>query len=152
MFCASLKDMRKEHIKLSQADQDFLMSIVSKGQTSARVFKRATALLQLHRGQTLCAVAETLQVTYVSVAKWRDNYQTSGLQALQDKPRTGRPVVIDGKSRAQITALACSTPPQGHARWTLRLLADQVVELGYCASLSHTKARSILKKTVSSHI
>ena len=147
MFCASLKDMHKEHIKLSQADQDFLMSIVSKGQTSARVFKRATALLQLHRGQTLCAVAATLQVTYVSVAKWRDLYQSSGLQALEEKPRTGRPIRLDGKQRAAITALACSTPPTGHARWTLRLLADKAVELGYCHSLSHTRARSLLKKT-----
>lgn len=147
MFCVSIRDMHKEHIKLSQADQDFLMSIVSRGQISARVFKRATALLELHRGKTLCAVAETLNVTYVSVAKWRDNYQSGGLQALEDKPRQGRPVLIDGQSRAAITALACSTPPAGRARWTLRLLADKAVELGYCQSLSHTKARSILKKT-----
>jgi putative transposase len=147
MFCASLKDMQKEHLKLSQADQDFLMSIVSRGQTSARVFNRATALLELHRGKTLCAVAETLNITYVSVAKWRDNYLRSGLQALEDKPRRGRPVLIDGKQRAQLTALACSTPPAGRARWTLRLLADKAVELGYCESLSHTRARSILKKT-----
>src|SRR5205085_2474635 len=127
-----IKDMQKEHIKLSQADQEFLMSIVSKGQISTRVFKRANALLQLHRGQTLCAVAETLNVTYVSVAKWRDNYHSSGLQALADKPRRGRPVLIDGKQRAQLTALACSTPPAGRARWTLRLLADKAVELGLC--------------------
>jgi transposase len=147
MFCASIKDMQKEHLKLSQADQDFLMSIVSRGQISARVFKRAIALLELHRGKTLCAVAETLNITYVSVAKWRDNYLRSGLQALEGKPRRGRPVLIDGKQRAKVTALACSTPPQGHARWTLRLLADKAVELGYCESLSHTRARSILKKT-----
>jgi transposase len=152
MFCASIKDMQKEHLKLSQADQDFLMLIVSRGQISARVFKRATALLELHRGKTLCAVAETLNVTYVSVAKWRDNYQAGGLQALEDKQRKGRPVLIDGKQRAQLTALACSTPPVGRARWTLRLLADKAVELGLCESLSHTKARSILKKTASSHI
>jgi len=50
-------------------------------------------------------------------------------------------VLIDGKSRAAITALACSTPPSGRARWTLRLLADKAVELGLCESLSHTKAR-----------
>jgi transposase len=152
MFCASLKDMRKEHIKLSQADQDFLISIVSRGQTSARVFKRAVALLQLHRGQTLCAVAVALQVTYVSVAKWRDNYHTSGLRALAEKPRKGRPVLIDGKQRAHITALACSQPPAGRARWTLRLLADKAVELGLCQSLSHTRARAILKKTVFNRI
>lgn len=144
--------MHKEHIKLSQADQDFLMTMISKGQLPAKMFRRATALLELNRGQTLCSVSQTLQVSYQTVSQWRDNYQASGLQALEDKPRRGRPILIDGKSRAQITALACSTPPLGRARWTLRLLADKAVELGYCHSLSHTKARSILKKTVSSHI
>jgi transposase len=139
--------MQKEHIKLSQADQDFLMTIISKGQLPARVFRRATALLELNRGQTLCTVSETLRVSYQTVAQWRDNYQARGLQALEDKERKGRPVLIDGKSRASITALACSTPPSGRARWTLRLLADKAVELGLCESLSHTKARSILKKT-----
>lgn len=139
--------MQKEHVKLSQTDQEFLMTIISKGQLPARVFRRATALLELNRGKTLCAVSETLQVSYQTVAQWRDNYHSSGLQALEDKVRKGRPVLIDGKSRAAITALACSTPPSGRARWTLRLLADKAVELGYCRSLSHTKARSILKKT-----
>jgi transposase len=139
--------MQKEHVKLSQADQDFLMTMIAKGQLPARVFRRATALLELNRGKTLCAVSETLQVSYQTVAQWRDNYQASGLQALEDKERKGRPVLIDGKSRASITALACSTPPAGRARWRLRRLADKAVELGLCESLSHTKARSILKKT-----
>src|SRR5438270_5153710 len=109
--------MQKEHIKLSQADQDFLITMISKGQLPARVFKRATALLELNRGQTLCAVSRTLQVSYQTIAQWRDNYQSNGLKALEDKPRQGRPVVIDGKSRASITALACSQPPSGRARW-----------------------------------
>jgi transposase len=139
--------MQKEHIKLSQADQDFLMTLIAKGQLPARIFRRATALLELNRGKTLGAVSETLQVSYQTVAQWRDNYQARGLQALQDQPRTGRPVLIDGKQRAQLTALACSTPPAGRARWTLRLLADKAIELGFCQSLSHTRARSILKKT-----
>jgi putative transposase len=139
--------MNKEHIKLSQADQDFLMTITSKGQLPTRVFKRAVALLELNRGQTLRSVSETLQVGYQTISKWRDNYQACGLQALEDKPRRGRPIRIDGKQRAQLTALACSRPPLGRARWTLRLLADRAVELGLCDSLSHTSARVILKKT-----
>jgi putative transposase len=143
--------MQKEHLKLSQADHDFLITMTTKGQTAARVFKRATALLELHRGQTLLAVAASLQVSRQSVAQWRDDYQSAGLQALEEKPRAGRPIRIDGKQRACLTALACSSPPTGHARWTLRLLADKAVELGYCQSLSHTKARSILKKTACSH-
>jgi len=144
--------MHKEHLTLRQADHDFLISTISQGRLAARVFKRATALLQLHQGRTLVAVADSLRVTHQSVARWRDNYLSRGLQALAEAPRAGRPIRIDGTQRARLTALACSTPPQGHARWTLRLLADKAVELGFCATLSHTKARSILKKTAYSHI
>jgi len=138
--------MQKEHVKLSQPDQDFLTTLLAKGQLPARVFKRATALLELHRGKTLTAVAKTLQVSSYTVATWRDNYQASGLSALHDKPRSGRPIEIDGRQRAKVTALACSSPPQGRARWTLRLLADKAVELGYCETLSPTQTRQILKK------
>jgi len=139
--------MHKEHLRLSQADHDFLLAMTTSGQTAARTFKRATALLELHRGLTLGAVAESLRVSRQAVAQWRDRYLAGGLQALEEKPRSGRPVHIDGKQRAHLTALACSTPPQGRGRWTLRLLADKAVELGYCESLSHTKARQTLKKT-----
>jgi transposase len=142
--------MHKEHLTLSQADHDFLMTTVSQGRLAARVFKRATALLQLHQGQTSVAVAASLQVTHQSVARWRDHYLARGLRALEEATRSGRPVRIDGKQRAQLTALACSPPPQGHARWTLRLLADKATELGLCQSRSHAKARQVLKKTACS--
>jgi transposase len=92
-----------------------------------------------------------LQVTPQTVFNVKRRCLEGGLQAaLYDQPRSGRPVEIDGQQRAKITALACSTPPEGRARWTLRLLADKGVELGYCESLSHTTARQILKKTNSS--
>jgi putative transposase len=138
--------MKKEHIKLSQNDHDFLMTLLAKGQTAVRVLKRATALLELHRGKTLTAVAQTLQVTSYSVSLWRDSYNTSGLVFLHDKPRSGRPLLIDGLQRAKVTALACSQPPEGRARWTLRLLADKAIELGFCDHLSHTQTRRLLKK------
>jgi len=144
--------MQKEHLELSQADHDYLRAMTTKGQVAARTFTRATALLELHRGQTSRAVAASLHVTRQSVAQWRDRYQASGLQALGENPRSGRPVRINGKQRARLTALACSTPPEGRARWTLRLLADKAVELGLCESLSHTRARQILKKTNSTPI
>jgi putative transposase len=140
------KPMQKEHIKLSQTDHDFLTTFLAKGQTSIRVFKRATALLELHRGKTLTAVATSLQVTPFTVSKWRDCYNTGGLDFLHDKPRSGRPLLIDGLQRAKVTALACSNPPTGRARWTLRLLADKAVELGFCQNLSHTQTRRMLKK------
>ena len=65
---------------------------------------------------------------------------------LHDLPRSGRPVEIDGEQRAKITALACSDPPEGYARWSIRLLADKAVELEYCEHISHTTVRKILKK------
>ncbi len=145
-----VKGMIKEHVKLSTADQHYLTSLLSKGSLSAKVFKRATALLELNRGKTLQAVAETLKVNYYTVAMWRNNYQAEGLKALEDKPRAGRPIEIDGEARAKITALACSTAPAGHAQWSLRLLADRIVELGYCARVSHTQVATVLKKTSSS--
>lgn len=142
--------MQKAHVKLTESDHRYLTTLLSTGQQSSRCFRRATALLELHRGHTLDSVAKTLSVSRLTVANWRDTYKEIGLQCLQDKTRTGRPVIIDGKARAHITALACSTPPAGRCRWTLRLLADKAVELGYCESLSHTQARTILKKTPAS--
>jgi transposase len=139
--------MNKQHVQLSEVDREALESLVSKGKQSARAYKRSLALLDLDRGKTLTAVAETLGVTHNTVSTLRDNYKKVGLRCLEDAHRSGRPVEIDGAQRAQITALACSEAPEGHARWNLRLLAGKIVELGYCESISHTHVRSILKKT-----
>lgn len=144
--------MQKQHLKLSQNDHDFLMNLLAKGQLNARVFKRASALLQLHQGKTLTEVANSLQVSFFSVSTWRDHYLDNALAFLHDKPRSGRPPLIDGLQRAKVTALACSTPPEGRARWTLRLLADKAVELAYCDKLSHTEVQNILKKMNSNRI
>lgn len=65
---------------------------------------------------------------------------------LYDKTRSGRPVEIDGLQRAKITALACSPAPDGRSRWTLRWLANKVVELDYCEHLSPAYVQEILKK------
>src|SRR5262245_18700598 len=126
------RGMKKQHIKLRKKDRDYLESLLAKGKLPAKIFKRATALLELDRGKTLQAVAETLGVCYVTIAAWRDKYDEQGLKCLEDAPRPGRPVEIDGGQRAKITALACSEAPEGHTRWSLRLLAEKIVELGYC--------------------
>ena len=139
--------MKKQHVKLSKADRDYLESLVAKGKLAAKMFKRATALLELDRGKTLTAVAETLGVDYNTIGVWRDNYKEQGLKCLEDAARSGRPVGIDGKQRAKITALACSDAPEGHAKWSLRLLAEKVVESGVCEEISHTQVGKILKKT-----
>jgi len=139
--------MKKQHIQLSEVDREALKSLVSKGKQSASAYRRAVGLLELDRGKTLTAVAETVHVTRSTVGAWRDKYKKMGLSCLQDAPRSGRPVEITGEQRAQITALACSEAPEGHARWDLRLLADKIVELDYCKSISHTHVSNILKKT-----
>jgi len=95
----------------------------------------------------LHSTAALVEVNYNQVAKWRDRYTQDALALLQDKPRSGRPPRIDGSQRAKITALACSTPPEGHARWSLRLLQGKVVELGYVETISHDSVHQILKKT-----
>ena len=64
-----------------------------------------------------------------------------------DAPRSGRPIEIDGTQRAKITALACSDAPEGHARWSLRLLAEKAVESGLCEHASHSLVADVLKKT-----
>jgi hypothetical protein len=77
-------------------------------------------------------------------------YVEKGLEAaLGERKRSGRPQIFDGKERANLTALACSTPPEGHSQWSLRLLADKAVELGYVDEISHTEVGHILKKTKS---
>ncbi|MCA1626503.1 MAG: helix-turn-helix domain-containing protein [Acidobacteria bacterium] len=138
---------KKHHLELSDAEISSLTSLLSGGQLPAKLFRRATALLELARGKSLAQVATTLGVTYQTIAAWRDTYFERGLDALYDKARSGRPVRINGKQRAKITALACSTPPEGRARWSLRLLADKAVELGYCDHVSHNAVSGILKKT-----
>lgn len=139
--------MPKSHIILSEADQQELTRLLHQSGLRSKAFKRVSALLELHKGKSIEAVRRVLGLSYPTMAKLIDNYQQSGLACLQDKSKPGRPPGISGKQRAAITALACSEAPEGHARWSLRLLADKVVELGYCEDISHMQVGRILKKT-----
>lgn len=144
--------MKKHHLKLTEADERYLTEFIKKGQARTRVVRRAIALLHLHQGATIQAVADTVKAEPWTVSIWRNKYLENGLNFLQDQPRAGRPVEIDGEQRAKITALACSDAPAGRAKWSLRLLAEKVVELEFCVSVSHTEVGNILKKTNSSRI
>lgn len=107
--------MIKTHVQLSTTDREQLQHWVAQEKISVKLFRRAKALLLLAQGQTLHQAATTVAVDYNAVAKWRDRYNREGLAGLNDKPRAGRPVQIDGLQRAQITALACSVAPL--VRW-----------------------------------
>jgi transposase len=139
--------MKKQHVQLSESNRTYLEDLLRKGELPVKIYRRALALLELNRGKTYTAVAETVQATNITVSTWSKKYREVGLTMLTDRPRSGRPFEIDGAQRAKVTVLACSDPPEGYARWSLRLLAEKVVELGYVDHISHTQVGDILKKT-----
>jgi putative transposase len=139
--------MKKQHVSLTDADRTHLQDLIKKGSLPAKTYKRALALLELDRGRTFTEVAEIVGVVLQTTSTWAQKYKESGLEFLSDKPRPGRPPVIDGLQRAKIMALACSDPPEGHERWSLRLLADKAVKLEIVDEISYGEVRLILKKT-----
>jgi transposase len=142
--------MKKQHVTLSETDRTYLEKLISKGSLTAKKYKRALALLELHRGGTFTKVGQTVGVTQQTISVWAQKYRESSLEFLNDKPRSGRPKEIDGIAQGRITALACSETPTGYSEWSLRLLAEKAVELAYVESISHTEVGRILKKTNSS--
>src|SRR5215210_3564351 len=119
--------MKKHHVQLNKNERTYLEELTAQKQASVRVIKRALALLALDRGETLEAVARHQNISRETVAHLRNRYRTQGLACLKDGARPGRPLAIDGKLRAEITALACSDAPAGYSQWSLRLLADRIV-------------------------
>jgi transposase len=96
------------------------------------------------------AIAEKLEISPATVGRIRQRYAEGGVDvAINEQERSGRPPGISGVERASITALACSTPPEGYAQWSLRLLADKAVELELVESISFSAVGKILKKTLS---
>ncbi len=143
---------KAQPIKLSNDERSSLTTILRRGTTPARVQSRARVLDLLHREQHPTKIAETLGLSLQTVFNIKRRYLSKGFDvALYDRPRSGKPPKIDGAARAKITALACSTAPTGHARWSLRLLADKAVELGFCESVSYETVKEVLKKTGSNH-
>ena len=137
-------------IKLSTDERSSLTTILRRGTTPARVQTRARVLDLLHRRHHPSEIAATFGVSVQTIFNLKRRYLAEGLDAaLIDKPRSGQPRRIDGAARAKITALACSAAPLGHARWTLRLLADKAIELGFCDQISHSTVKAVLKKTLS---
>lgn len=135
-------------IQLSKEERRSLKTLFSGGNGSNRQHNRARILDLLMRNTAANEIAALLGCSPTTVYNVKHRYQAEGLQAaLTEKPRSGKPPRLTGESRARITALACSDAPAGHARWTLRLLADKAVELGFVDSVSHNHVREILKKT-----
>lgn len=143
--------MKKQHVQLSEEDKKYLEGLLSKGSLAAKMYKRVVGLLELNKGKTYQAVMPIIHISYPTIISWTKKYKTSGLSFLKDKNRSGRPPEILGEQKAKITALACSKSPTGRSQWSLRLLADKVVELKLIDSISHTEVGRILKKTNYNH-
>ena len=142
---------RKHVVKLTKDEREQLLSMIKRGTAPARKLTRARILLRSDEGMPDRQIAEALDTSRITVWRTRKRFEEEGLGGLNERPRPGQPRKLNGKQEAHIIAVACSKAPQGHRRWTLRLLADKVVELGFCESFSHEAIRKILKKTNSNH-
>ena len=145
----------KYQVNLTRAARTELGRLTLGGTIGVRKLNRVKILMladESHEtGQkTDKEIAEKLDISPATVERTRQRYAEAGLKsALNENPRSGRPPVISGETRAQITALACSTPPAGFGQWSLRLLADKAVELEFIETISHESVGTILKKTLS---
>ena len=141
-----------QHITLTEEERTELLQLIKSGKHSARVLGRARILLLLDRSQghkmKLNEVADTMLTSIGTVSNVKRRYLKGGLErGLRDRPRPGAKPKIDGEVEAHLIALVCSDPPKGRVRWTLRLLADKLVELELVETISHVAIGDALKKT-----
>ncbi|MEK7079576.1 MAG: helix-turn-helix domain-containing protein [Patescibacteria group bacterium] len=121
------KYQQKHIITLSESQKLHLQNITNKGKHNVRVVKRAKILLNSARGRKDSQIAESVEVCKRTVEYVRARFAQGGLErALYEAPRPGQPRKIDDKTEAYLIALACSTPPKGHAHWTLELLQKKL--------------------------
>jgi transposase len=144
-------------VALTGAERTQLQALLHRGQLAAQTAVRARILLKADRAGggpalTDAAIAAAVETSISSVERTRRAVATRGLTAALERalPRQTRPRRLDGEGEAQLVTLACSEPPPGQARWTLRLLAAKLVELEVVPSISPDTVRLTLKKTRSS--
>lgn len=141
---------QKYKVKLSEDERTALGTFVSEGKKSAREINRARILLLADKGKKDREIKDILGITRQTAYSVRKKFSECGYESvtecLRERPRCGRPLTIDSRTEAGITVIACSDPPEGHAEWTLRLIADRAVRLEFSDSISHESVRKILKK------
>lgn len=147
----------KYAVYLTEAERARLRTLVGSGVASARMLTRARILLKADQGEggaawSDAAAAGALEVHPATVARIRRQFVEEGLEAALERKRPDRVYArtFDGEAEAHLVALACTKPPAGRERWTLRLLADEVVRLEVVAAASHETVRRTLKQTSSS--
>jgi transposase len=145
---------KKYVVRLEDEERKRLETLVSQGRASARTIQRAWVLLKADVGPagpgwSDLAIQETFGVGLVTVYRVRQTWVEEGLNAvLTRRPKSRhRHRKLDGDQEAHLIALACSQPPPGRCRWTVRLLASKFVELGYAERVAPETVRQTLKKT-----
>jgi transposase len=139
---------KKYVVDLSETERSELRDLIKKGTAKARKLTRAHILLRADEDATDAAIAQALHVSIRTVERTRMKFVEGNLAAaLSERPRPGAKRKLDAKGEAHLVALACSTPPEGQAVWTMWLLADELVSLGLVESISDETVRRTLKKT-----
>ena len=149
--------MRQGHVvRLLPAERALLGDLIAAGTAPARALTRARILLKTDRGPdgpgwTDARIAEAVETSLATVARVRQRWVRGGLDAaLHRRPTGPRPRKLDGAQEARVIALACSAPPAGRGRWSLRLLAERLVEVEVVDGIAPNTVRTVLKKTSSS--
>ena len=152
--------MKKYRVTLTAAEREELEGLLVRGKADVRKLKHAQVLLKADGapggpGWTDERIAAAISVGVATVERLRQRFVEEGLAAALSPYRGGKRIYehkLDGEQEARLVALACSAPPEGRGRWSLRLLASRMVELGHSDVLSHETVRRTLKKTPSSRI
>jgi hypothetical protein len=147
--------VKKYVVKLDEAERGRLQALINKGKSPAKRLLKARILLKADAGAqgegwSDGRIGEGLDTNISMVTRVRQQFVEEGLDAVLSRKQRATPAItpiFDGEKEARLTALACSTPPEGHARWTLRLLEDKVVELGIVERASDNTIGRVLKKT-----
>ena len=141
-------------VKLTKSEVEELMSIINKGSHTSQTFRTAYILLNCDEGRysekvTNEQISKVLKVGMRTVGRVKKKFIEEGFESCLDRRPTSRIYErkTDGDVEAKLVTLCCSDPPKGFAKWSLRLLADKMVELNYVESISHVTVRSMLKKT-----
>ena len=142
-------------VTLGAQERVMLQQIATRGRHSSQKVLNALILLKCDEGQfqdrklTNQEIADVLPVSMKKIDRIKKRFVEQGLEAALSKQKAERTYTrkADGDFEAHLIALSCGKPPQGHARWSLRLLADKMVELRYTDSISHETVRRVLKKT-----
>jgi len=146
--------MVRYRIKLTKTEVDELMKIINKGSHSTQTYRAAYILLNCDEGEysdkvTNEQMSKVLKVGMRTIDRVKKKFIEEGIEATLERRPTSRVYdkKVDGDVEAKLVTLCCSEPPKGRAKWSLRLLADKMVELNYVDSISHVTVRDVLKKT-----